>query len=316
MNNEQVAELVVGVVDPELVIEPVVGVVDPEPDPEPVVGVVDSESDPEPIVAITELCIAGGGQRGISYIGVLKRYEEEGLLKRHLLKKVIGTSIGAFIIGLYILGYDVHDLYKLLMETDVTSFNDISLKTSILKGDSLRNWVFNSYNTIIDANTFTFLDFYKKTNIHFIVCTTCLDEGAVYMDHINTPDVLVYSAIIASCNLPFIFDPYVITDKKYIDGGVLENFPMYLLSNKAYGIRTRNHRTNDITTLSNYLLKLSDICYQHLSKFKNYDPENVIEIDTSDQPLINFNINIDEKITLYMRGYITADHFLKRSKIS
>src|SRR5690348_13128867 len=57
------------------------------------------------------LALSGGGARGVAHIGALERLDENGIP----VDAVTGTSIGAFIGGLYAAGYsgrEIEDLFR------------------------------------------------------------------------------------------------------------------------------------------------------------------------------------------------------------
>ncbi len=255
---------------------------------------------------IEQICIAGGSQRGIAYLGSLFALEELQLLNKQSLKKVIGTSIGTLVLTLYLLSDKtlkeiMNDIFKL----DISEFKDITLhnELSILEGHNFRNWV----RSLIKDNI-TLLQFYEKTNVHCSITTVSLTSGLVYMDHITKPNVCLLDAIIASMNLPLIFPPYEIEGELYIDGCVLDDFSTNLLDSekKCLGLHLKSNKneTIEINGMISYLNKIIDVLKDESKKFRK-KTENIIiiSIDTSDNNLVDFNITNDTKITLFMRGY-------------
>lgn len=247
---------------------------------------------------IEELCISGGSQRGICYLGALMELEKLGYLDKKKLKKVIGVSIGSFILAIYLLNDSLNDILKMVINSDISSFADLKITNfSLLNSNNFKNWV---HETIGDI---TLIELYEKTKVHLIIVQACLDEGLIHMDHLSHPNVKLYEALIASMSLPFIFEPYEIDGKKYVDGGVLENFPLYKLNADSYGIKLKsNNKNNDIITTLDYIKKLFELVYKHINEYKKPISKNIIEIDTSDFNHTDFMINIDEKITLFKRG--------------
>ena len=55
------------------------------------------------------IALSGGGIRGIAHAGVLKALEENKIK----IEAIGGTSSGALIAGLYVLGYSPEDMYHL-----------------------------------------------------------------------------------------------------------------------------------------------------------------------------------------------------------
>jgi len=254
---------------------------------------------------IEELCLAGSVQRGISYIGSLKKFEDMSLLNRKSLKKCVGTSIGSFILTCYIIGYSINEMLTLTMESNLNNFIDISLnnnKNAIANGNVFRQWVYDSLLLKINPEI-TLLELYNITGVHLIITSTSIEDGLVHIDHINNPDMILYKALIASMNIPLIYSPYEINNKNYVDGGLLDNFPLYILGPKAVGIRTISNKNYNINDPFSLLDRLNSLCYEHLSSFKKPSSKYIVEIDTSDFSKIDFSINKHDKITLYMRGY-------------
>ena len=259
---------------------------------------------------ISELCISGGSQRGICYLGALYKLEKLGHLKKENLKKVIGVSIGSFVLAVYLLNKSTNDILNMVWTSNISSFADLKITNiSLLNSNNFRLWVYENIGEI------TLKEFYEKTNVHFIIVQACLDEGLIHMDYLTHPNVKLYEALIASMSLPFIFEPYVIDGKKYVDGGVLDNFPLYILGEDSFGIRMKQQKENngDITTTINYIKKLFELVHSHINQYKKPSSKNIIEIDTSDFNHTDFMINLDEKITLFKRGEEAVEEFFKKN---
>ena len=70
----------------------------------------------------TNLIFEGGSSKGIAYIGVLEVLTELDILKN--IKKVGGTSIGSVFALLVVLGYNVDEIKKILMNINMTELID------------------------------------------------------------------------------------------------------------------------------------------------------------------------------------------------
>ncbi len=78
------------------------------------------------------LCLPSGGAKGISFIGVLKVLEKEGIK----ISRISGSSIGAIIGALYAYGYNAKELEKIAKETDYIELMDsTSLHTGLMSGN-------------------------------------------------------------------------------------------------------------------------------------------------------------------------------------
>jgi len=258
---------------------------------------------------IEELCISGGSHRGLVFIGVLKYLIEEKVLDVKKLKKVVAVSIGTFVSMCFLIGYEMAELLQLVLDTNISLFKDISLvdnNVAILKGDIFRNWVYTSLAKKIDPDI-TFSQFYNKNKIDFTTVTTCLEDGLVYMSHLNFPDTRIYDALICSMNFPYVFSPYKVNGKTYIDGGLIDNFPMHLMGESAIGITTGklipdSDNVDEMTPFT-YTTKLFQILSLHIKKLNPYNPEMVIKVFIPDNKRIDFDMSPDDKITLFRYGY-------------
>ncbi len=279
------------------------------------------EEIPEPLeeipksFMIEELCVSGGANRGIVYVGAMYQLEKEKILSRTSLKRAIGVSIGSLILGGYLCGYSVNELFKLSMDLDLQTLNDVAFDSSnsnsILKGQMFKEFVISSIGKKENPLTFTLRNLHEKSGVHFSVVVSCIEDGLVHMDHINSPDILLCDALIASMSIPFIFPPHVIDGKRYIDGGFLDNFPMYKLSKDAYGLCNKNKEKGPIDTPFSYVNTLSELIYNHINEYKKPLSKNIIEVDTRDFSFIDFNLTTDDKITLFKRGSQSVKKFLE-----
>ena len=71
-------------------------------------------------------------------------------------------------------------------------------------------------------------ELYNKTNKYLSITSTCLTtQEAVYISHETFPNIPVWKAILMSCAIPLIFKPIEWENKLYIDGGLVDNFPLF-----------------------------------------------------------------------------------------
>lgn len=271
---------------------------------------------------ITDLCLAGGASRGVCYLGALKKLEEVGILK---LKKIVGTSIGALIGLSYILGFSVEELFDIIVQKNTHEFFDFSLYEdgAIVKGEKLRSWIHDILQQKMEIDT-TFEKLYEKTGVDFVTTGICIggsgdfEEGLQIFSKETTPDMPLLTAIYATMAFPYIFPPVEYKSCKFIDGGLLSNFPMDLIdSEKGLGITTNSRSVKTDTIFESpgtYTNKLYQLISAHISKFQKLeDNNNIINIVCNDFDLINFKQTIDDKVTLYMRGYNDTQKYLRKT---
>ncbi len=258
---------------------------------------------------ITNLCFSGACNRGISYLGFLKKIQS----KKINLKSAIGVSIGSFILALYILGYSMDDFLLDVIRADLSDMKDYTFKEkySILKGESYKNWIYKLLEKVINPNI-SLIDLYNKTQIDFTIVAVSLDGDGkiIYFNHSNYPNTSLFTCICASTAIPLIFPPVKYNDMTLVDGSVLDGFPLKLLKESAkkypglsLGVTTTFKQT-ECENIIMFAGKIVDLMSKHL-KYIEEDDETirVIKINTDDFDLLNFNINEDDKVTLFMRGY-------------
>lgn len=254
---------------------------------------------------ITELCIAGASHRGIAYIGALRRLEELELLAYNKLKRVVGVSAGALVLFSYINGIDTNVFLEHIINCELSLFKDIELSSEpigFLRGYNIRQWIIQMVIDFTKNENITMKQLYEKTGIDFIIGTVCLGSGIEYISHASHPDMKVYQALISSANIPIVFKPYEVDGKYYVDGALLDNFPIHLLDENAVGIHSSRNKMNGPMKTIDDLFSTINMYIDQLRNINQTKKYNIIEIQTNDT-ILNFDINLDDKITLYKKGY-------------
>lgn len=198
------------------------------------------------------LVLSGGGAKGFSYIGVLKMIDALGIK----IDYIAGTSIGAVLGSLYAAGYtgvqiekilnDLGDLDKMAMDTNPRSYKSFfersdnafyafslnfdglspRLPRAISKGQKLYNMLSEKLASVDIITNF------RKLPVPFFCVATHLATGQkVVMEKGYLPD-----AVRASAALPTLMEPIVINGESYIDGGLVDNFPVVEMRKRGVDI--------------------------------------------------------------------------------
>lgn len=171
---------------------------------------------------MTHVCIGGGSIKGFSYLGVLHYLFSNNIIKK--ITKLHACSIGSLITIIIIMGISPINIFEDMLKTDLSTYwdldvNRITTEFSIL-GRSIFNFWIEYITKYIDPNT-TIKDFSEKYEVDINIITTCLNSRqTVIMNKNDYPDVKIVDALIASSSIPFLFPPYKINDKYYVDGAV------------------------------------------------------------------------------------------------
>lgn len=164
----------------------------------------------------TGLVLSGGGVRGISHIGVIKALEEIGLK----FDFISGTSAGSIVGALYAYGYTPDKIYEVITKTSFfKSMRPAWRWTGILSLEGLREILLKH----IPENSFDAL----KIPLH--IAATEIRQG--HVTYFSQGELI--PAILSSCCVPAIFDPYQYKGGVYVDGGIMDNLPVHAIRDKC-----------------------------------------------------------------------------------
>jgi predicted acylesterase/phospholipase RssA len=233
------------------------------------------------------LCLGGGGIKGIMHIGALEELEKEvGSLHKHFSKGIYGCSVGSLIATTIAFGITpekikkvyskIADFKKLVDMNNLTNIQDILNNKGIFSMTKFENILiklFNEFN--IDIKSKKCCD----ALVPLYISASNLSKGTPTLFTGNVP---VLKAIMASCCLPFIFEPQIINNNVYVDGGFITNILLNLVPQEDRSMALSFsiiHTKEKITNLKNvspleYLYKLYKISclYEH---YKNSYKNNI-----------------------------------------
>ncbi|MGO4918763.1 patatin-like phospholipase family protein [Maribacter spongiicola] len=249
----------------------------------------------------TGLVLSGGGIRGIAHIGVIKALEEYGIYPTH----ISGTSAGAIVGALYAGGVkwkEILEFFKIIpiFHANKYAFN----KPGFLDTEKY----FDEFKKFFPDDTFESLP-----KALFITATDIIKGELKIFDKGE-----LIKPILASATFPGVFSPVDINGSFYVDGGVLNNFPIeplkpscdkiigsYVNALKAIKINDLKHSYNvldrayKIKSASESIAKFSDcefvISPEELSEYATFDMRSIDAIFD-----IGYNSTID---ALQKQGY-------------
>ena len=155
------------------------------------------------------IVLSGGGARGIGHLGVLKALEEFGIVPTH----ISGTSAGAIAGAFYAAGYKVNEILSILKKGQIFSFSNLLMKR---QGLFAMKGFHDIYLECFPTNSFEDL----KIPL-YVAATDILKGELVYFSSGN-----LSQALMASSCMPLLFQPVSYNNSLYVDGGVINNFPI------------------------------------------------------------------------------------------
>lgn len=285
---------------------------------------------------IKTLVLSGGGAKGIAYAGVLKKIDEIRRFNTYNNKyniiididEILGVSIGSIIGFLYIIGYNGVELTNEI-------YNMKTKKMQKLKIINLLNdWGFDSGESMIEwieqlcikknlSKWITFNELYEITKINFRVGVTNLNKYEFEIfDKYTHPDVSVLRILRLSMNIPLIFTKQEFLGEYYVDGGLINNYPLIIYNNDldhVIGVKLNSsgQEENDIKieTFEDYI-KHTIYCYLINGERKSLLDKNHVDktifIDTGLKNPVQSKFKNRDKSRLINIGYKSADEYFKR----
>ncbi|KAK6091443.1 hypothetical protein MT418_008039 [Batrachochytrium dendrobatidis] len=163
------------------------------------------------------LCLSGGASFGFNHLGVIKALLEQGLLP----KMITGTSAGSFIGAMVAVRTD-DELKKEILVPEVANrirFSQESLYTCWKRLWKTGAWLdpkmVQEQIKYFTKGDMTFLEAYQRTGRIFNVAVVSHESPleSKLLNYLTSPDVVIYSAIIASSAIPAILPPALLISK-------------------------------------------------------------------------------------------------------
>ena len=155
------------------------------------------------------IALSGGGALGIAHIGVLKALEEHSIRP----DIISGCSAGAIAGALYCSGKRSGDLLEFVKKAYTYKMLQLRFPT--------KGWVSLSYLRKMLVDTLD-SDRFEDLEIPLLVAAVNLNTGQL---EIFSNGALI-DTVVASSSVPMMFQPVKIGDYQYVDGGMLNNFPV------------------------------------------------------------------------------------------
>jgi len=159
------------------------------------------------------LALGAGAARGFAHVGVIKALEAQGIRP----DIVVGSSAGSVIAALLAFGVTGNELNRLALNLDEATIADWGLPFAgrfggLIKGDALQNMV----NREVQNKTI------EQMRIPLGIVATDLQSGKGILFRSGNTGL----AVRASCSVPGVFQPAVISGREYVDGGLVAPVPV------------------------------------------------------------------------------------------
>ncbi|XP_078584952.1 uncharacterized protein LOC144867056 [Branchiostoma floridae x Branchiostoma japonicum] len=199
----------------------------------------------------TNLVMEGGGAKGIAYVGAMKILEEAGIMKN--IKRFAGTSAGAITAAMVAVGMTSEEILKEMSDVDMMKvvidgggplpgvFKKVGMAFNVVcsaganPGNRFLDWMGGILEKYLAKHQHkdlgkdvTFSQLYHAFGHELCIVAYNVEYAQETYFHVKTtPLMKVRDAVRMSMSIPVVFQPYELLGFKYMDGGLVANYPVY-----------------------------------------------------------------------------------------
>jgi len=272
------------------------------------------------------LVLSGGGIKGLLILGALEYLYETGKLQKKNIRKYIGTSIGAIINVLLIIGYEPKEICAHIVKSRF--FDDIKSKITPLSGFSGKGFLnYGKVSKLLEnlikekiGSIPTIKEFCKKYDIIFLaVSFDYTDQKEYTISMKNSPELNLLDALRMTSNVPFLFDPFEYKGKKYFDGFLTNNYAIDKLDinhDTAIGVfceTVNNNKESEHSSNWNLFWEIILIPLNQLQEYKRKPYQDSLlnlRIVTKKEFDFDINLNVRNVLDSFSDGYVQIKNII------
>lgn len=243
------------------------------------------------------LVLSGGAARGFAHVGVIEALNEHGIYP----DMISGVSAGAIAGVLYCDGYGPHEMLKIIKDRSLFKYISPAIpRNGLLSMDNMQTVLKDA----LRAKRF------EDLKLPFFCNATNLNKGTA--EYFHKGELL--QKIMASATIPMLFKPVMMNGYTYVDGGVMDNFPVkpiWRKVDKIIGVHV--NPTGEVKEVKG-LIKIAERSF-HISVNSRIDQmaENC-DLFIQPEKLEKFGLlSVSEGRNIYEVGYEKAMEVLKKA---
>jgi predicted acylesterase/phospholipase RssA len=266
---------------------------------------------------VDSLCFSGGGTKGIAFIGAIECLIEKNIIKMNDIDNFIGSSAGSVISFLLCIGYLPSELNDFILEFDFNVLeptidsNNLFIGYGIDDGYKFIYLLRMLLKEKLGKENITFKELFDITKKKLIITVTSISTSNIkYLSYTTSPDHDVILAIRMSVSIPFYYMPVKYNDEYFIDGGILDNYPIQLgTKDKTIGLVVNSDNNIDVNDFSDYLFAAIRLVINgnFINKVRKYN-NCTIAINCNETQFIDFQMNKEKKKEFINSGYIEINN--------
>ena len=248
----------------------------------------------------TGLVLSGGGARGFAHLGLIQALNETGIYP----DVISGTSAGALVGVLYADGYSPKEILHLM-----NPGSRLDLMRPIMPREGLLQigGITKILKSHLRASTF------EELRIPLFVTATDLNSGKA--EYFCSGELI--EPVIASASIPVLFQPVIINNNYYVDGGVLDNLPVKPIEEQCrYLIGSFVNPVGFVEKI-NGLINIAERTFMISMSKEIIEKASKFDLLVSPPELINFKVLDPEKAEdLFALGYKSTMEKLEEKDFS
>ena len=265
------------------------------------------------------VALSGGGIRGIAHAGVLKALEDYKIK----IDVIGGTSAGSMIASLYAMGYAPHYIYLLFKRysKDIAALNTKPILSGIqnyflhkkktltgLKDGQIIEKVYNQLALRKGIKTI------EQIPMPIVIPSVDITQSKEYIFTNQIPkdtqdesqyisNISVGKAVRASSSFPAVFNPCLMENHAFMDGGVLDNVPVYEVkkqgADKVIAVKFDADPIDENSNIMDIIMKTIDIMGSKISEESLEMSDMVLNVYTDKVGLLD----VEKLDSCYQYGY-------------
>ncbi len=241
------------------------------------------------------LALSGGGIRGLAHAGALQALQEYQIIPN----AISGVSAGAVVGALYADGYTPLEIRKMFHKMDIRKMTSLHLPNGGMFGmDNFEKFLASK----LRAKTFS------ELRIPLKILATDFDKGEI---HTFSKGNLL-EAILASCSIPILFTPRKIRNTYYVDGGLLQNFPVSTLKKDCQMVIGVNVSPLSPTQYSMHIKDIAERTFHFLMRSNTLTDREICDHYIEPLDTHHFGMfDVDKSAEIYQLGYDCTRNYFK-----
>jgi len=292
---------------------------------------------------IKNLVIAGGGGGGFSIYGALKYLFTNNYIQLKNIETIDCVSVGSIIALLITLDIDFDILDNYLIKRPWEKVFELKASNILNLWSQKGCFDLEQFNyslvTLLKlknlSENITLKEYYEYTNVELYIVTCDINNSLskkVILSHKTHPDLELIKAIYMSSTFPIIFKPLIENEKCFIDGGLVNNFPLNhclerieknkeneILAIKIVSSSTKNSYINSDTNLLWFIYLLLDFIRKMVNDNSiNYETKYILQCKMENNSIVKwkealYSEEIREEII--NTGIESAKQFLENNSL-